>query len=131
VAIMKLDQKDPSCPTCIPNTTVELISGSPCQIKVHVVLAPPPSGTTFPSPGENVTYAALRYSDDDGNTATKELGAPTGPAYGSWDSAATFTVTFNAAAWLTQGDFENTAARLEIATDARRTVYQWWLGVEA
>jgi hypothetical protein len=129
MAFMKLDSKDPNCPDCISDSRVELVAGSPCTIKVHVVLAPPPAAQTFPGASETVTYAALKYADDDGNTATKELGSPTGPAYSTWVSAASFVVTFSAQSWLTSGDFAHSSARLEIRTNQPRTVYQWWTGV--
>src|SRR5688572_20182425 len=127
--LMKLDNKDPICPNCILNSTVELISGSPCQIKVHVVLAPPPSGTTFPAAGQSVTAAELKYNDDDGNTATKQLGPPTGPDFDEWTSGNAFDIQFAAATWLTSGDFANTTAELKITTNTRN-VTQKWNGVE-
>src|SRR5215510_11102889 len=74
MAVMKVEGLDPICPNCIKSSKVELFAGSPCTVKVTVKLAPPPSGTTFPTSTETVTYAELKYSDDDGNSTIQELG---------------------------------------------------------
>ncbi len=124
MVFMQLDQKDPTCPACMPNSSVELIAGNPCTIKVRVVLS-----AIFPAAGEHVTSATLKYSDDDGNTATKILGPPAGPAYSTYLPNATVTITFFAADWLTQGDFGGTTAELTVTTDRPREVVQQWKGV--
>jgi hypothetical protein len=123
--LMKLDLKDPNCGNCILSSTVELIAGAPCQIKVHVVLAPPPIGYIFPKAGETVTAAQLKYNDDDGNTTTKQLGPPTGPAFTEWTSANAFDIQVAAATWLTSGDFAYTTAELKITTSTRFVIQRW------
>ena len=121
--LMNISAQDPSCAVCIGSTTVELISGTPCTIKVHVYLH-----STFPGAGEYVTSAALQYADDDGNSTSQSLGPPTGPAYTSWTAGSDFTITFSAATWLTGGDFEGTTATMTVKTN-RKQVAQSWSGV--
>src|SRR5688572_30178509 len=104
MAFMKVEALDPICPNCIKETKVEVIAGTPCTIKIAIKMAPPPSGTTFPATGHDVTFAEFNYADAS-NNATKELGPPTGPAYGTWDAGSTVSVQFAAASWLTSGDF--------------------------
>lgn len=123
--LMQVQVSDPNCPNCIANSTVELISGVPCRIRVTVVLAPPPQGTAFPGQGETVVYAELKYSDDDGFTATKELSP-----YNGWTSGTSHTITFYAQTWLTAGDFANTSAELSVKTNLPRTVKQTYFGVQ-
>jgi hypothetical protein len=126
MAVMKLYQLDPICPSCIKDTKVELFAGTPCTIKVTVKLAPPPTGTTFPAATENVTYAELKYSDDDGNTATQELA----PDYEGWTSGTTHVIQFSAASWLTSNEFPNTTAHVQVVTDKPRNVFKWFAGIE-
>ena len=130
MAVTKAYQLDPICPGCIKNTTVELVAGTPCTIKVTLALAPPPMGTIFPGSGESVTYAELKYSDDDGNTTTKELGPPTGPNYAEWTSGNTLVIQFSAASWLTSSDFSKTTAHVQVVTNKPRNVFKWFSGVE-
>jgi hypothetical protein len=129
VALMKLDVKDPNCTGCVLNTTVELTAGTPCTITVHVVLAPPPTGTTFPTASETVTAAELKYYKGT-NSTTKPLGPPTGPDFDEWTSGNSFDITFSAASWLTSSDFATLNAEFKVTTNTR-SVTQKWYGIQA
>jgi hypothetical protein len=129
MSFMKVADLDPACPNCIKETKVELIAGTPCTIKIAIKMAPPPSGTTYPATGVSVTLAEFSYDDGDGNSTSKELGPPLGPAYSTWDSGSTINVQFAAASWLTSSDFPNTSATLEITTDGEEDpVKMTWFG---
>lgn len=117
MATMKVSAQDTECPTCIGSTTVELNGTSSVTIIVHVKLH-----GSFPQSGETLTGATFKY-EVGANNKTEPLD------YSEWEAGGAYDIELEAESWLTDQDFENMTAKMEVIT-IERTVKQEWTGVE-
>ncbi len=122
LAYMAVKETDPGCAGCISSTAVELVSGDPCVIKLHMVLG------SFPASNDQVTSASFSYDDGDGNSTVVNLAPPVGPPLSGWKANSNFLIQFNAQGWLTSGDFPDTTARIDVGTYRGNSTYEEWAG---
>lgn len=122
--MMDLKQSDPACPHCIGGTTVELTGTTSVTIIVHVKL-----DDDFPGSEHEIKDAAFRYEVGT-SSKTETLGPPNGPGYSNWVGGEEFDIEITAESWLTDRDFDELKAKMEVTTDEPQVVVQEWEGTQ-